>query len=102
MIRGEHVLNTLSGLERVWNRYGTGMERTPSSTSLFRYCIRWSGTEGSGTEFGDLIRSSVSGSGSGCSLNLFPTCSGPLILSGSHICIDGDYKGILGLPLRIP
>ena len=63
MIEGEYVLNTLFGLERVRNRYGTGMEQTPSSTSLFRYCIRWSGTEGSGTEVGDLIRSSGSGSG---------------------------------------
>ena len=66
--KGEYVLGTLFGLERVWNRYGTGMERTPRSTSFFRYCIRWAGTEGSETEFGDLIRSS----GSGCALDLVP------------------------------
>ena len=30
MIQGEYVPNTLFGLERVWNRYGAGMERTPS------------------------------------------------------------------------
>ena len=69
MIRGEYVLNTLFGLERVWNGYGTG------TASLFRYCIRWSGTEGSGMEFGDLIRSSGSGSGSGCALALVPDLS---------------------------
>ena len=27
MIQGEYMLNNLFGLERVWNRYGTGMER---------------------------------------------------------------------------
>ena len=41
----------------VWS--GTGMEWTPSSTSLFRYCIRWSGT----------------GSGSGCALAFVPDLS---------------------------
>ena len=42
MIEGEYVLNTLFGLERVWNRYGTGMERTPSSTSLLHSMV-WNG-----------------------------------------------------------
>ena len=66
-------------MEQVWNRYGTGMERVwnghPAQHTLFRYCIRWSGTEGSGTEFGDLIRSSGSGSGSGCAFALVPDLS---------------------------
>ena len=47
-IQGEYVLNTLFGLERVCNRYGTGMERTPSSTSLFR--IAFDGLERRGLE----------------------------------------------------
>ena len=64
------------------------MERTPSSTSLFSYCIGWSGTEGSGTEFGDLIPSSI-----GVWIGMCDRpCSGPFILSGSHICPKGAHN----------
>ena len=66
VIRGDYVLNTLFGLEWVWNRHGTCMERTPSATSTLRYCMFWSGMEGSGTEFEDLFQISGSRSGSGC------------------------------------
>ena len=48
------------------------MERTPSATSILRYCIRWSGMEESGTEFEDLFWISGSGSGSGCAPPLVP------------------------------
>ena len=50
-MRGEYVLNTLFRLELVWNSHGTGMERTPRTTSVLRYYIFWSGMEWSGTEF---------------------------------------------------
>ena len=58
-------------MEQVWNGCGTDTQLNIT----FRYCIQWSGTEGSGTEFGDLIRSSGSGSGSGCALALVPDLS---------------------------
>ena len=71
VIRGEYVPDTLFGLERYeTGMESTGMERTPSATSILRCCIRWSGTKGSGTESEDLIQSSGSGSGSGCALTL--------------------------------
>ena len=69
VISGEYVLNTL---EWVWNKYAKGMERTPSVTSILRYCIRWSGMEGSGTQLEDLFRISGLGSGSGCASLLGP------------------------------
>ena len=69
VIRGEYVLNTVFGLERVWNGYGTGMECTPIATSICRYCFRWFRMEGSGIWIGMCV---------------YP-CSGPIILSGSHM-----------------
>ena len=72
MIWGEHALNTLFCLDRVWNKYGTGMEWTRGATSISGYCTQWSGMEVSGTEFEDLLRISGSGSGSGRAFLLVP------------------------------
>ena len=48
------------------------LERTPSATSILRYCIPGSGMEGFGTELEELFRISGSGSGSGYAFPLVP------------------------------
>ena len=82
MLQGEYVPNTFVWSRTSMDQVRKGHQRNVNFQVL--YCIRWSRTEGSGAEFGDLIRSSGLGSGSGCA----PTPrSGPSILSDSHIYI---------------
>ena len=69
MIQGQYVLNELFGLEQVWNGYGTDTQLNITFQVL--HSIVWK----SGTESGDLIRSSGSGSGWACALALVPDLS---------------------------
>ena len=83
-------LNTLFGLERVWNRYGTGMERVwnghPAQHITFQvlHSMVWNGGVWNG------IRGLDPELWIGVWIGMCARpCSGPFILSGSHMMIIG-------------
>ena len=83
MIQGEYVLNTLLGLERVLNRYGTDTQLNITFQVLHSMVWNggvWNGIRGLDPELwiGVWI-------GMGARL-----CSGPFISSGSHMLLNSN------------
>ena len=71
-------------MEQVWNGYGTDTQL--NITFQILHSMVWNGRVWNGIRGLDPELCV----GVGIGMRAQP-CSGPLILSGSHICIDGDY-----------
>ena len=81
MIQGEYVPNTLFGLKRVWNRYGTDTQLNITFQVL--HSMVWNGGVWNG------IRGLDPELWIGVWIGMCARpCSGPFILSGSHMYID--------------
>ena len=79
MIQGEYVLNTLFGLERVWNRYGTDTQFNITFHVL--HSMVWNGGVWNGIR-GVWIRMCAR------------LCSGPFISSGSHMSVKLNSESL--------